>query len=214
MFEEKLYGESLNSESGRVCLDFANTADYPATDHPEEELHTYADLVGWAQSLRLLSEDQANRLIALAEQHLEETASIFELAISFRRVLYRIFAGFSNEQMPHQADVMALNGMLSRALIFLRFRMTDSGFTWEWSDGETELDCMLWPVALSAVDLLTDDEQLERIGQCADDGGCGWLFIDTSKNRTRRYCGYSCANRAKAQRHYARKKAEQDDDPA
>jgi predicted RNA-binding Zn ribbon-like protein len=213
LFEEKLYGESLSSSAGRVCLDFANTADNHASDHPDEQLHTYADLVGWAQSIGLLSEEQSGELLSLAEQQPGKTALILEQAISFREVLYRIFAAISHEQTPLQADVMALNEMLARALIFLRFRMIGDGFTWEWSGGEKELDCMLWPVALSAADLLTD-ETLERVGQCADDRGCGWLFLDMSKNRTRRYCGYGCANRAKAQRHYARKKASGDDDPA
>jgi predicted RNA-binding Zn ribbon-like protein len=213
VFEEKLYGGALNSAAGRICLDFANTADFHASDQPEEQLRTYADLIGWGQSVGLLTGEQAERLLVLAEQHPGEVASTFERAISFREVLYRIFAAISYEQTPLQADVIALNDMLSRALIFLRFRMIGDRFTWEWSGGETELDCMLWPVALSAADLLTDDV-LERVGQCADDRGCGWLFIDMSKNRTRRYCGYGCANRAKAQRHYARKKAEQDDAPS
>ncbi|MBB3453767.1 putative RNA-binding Zn ribbon-like protein [Rhizobium sp. BK313] len=38
---------------------------------------------------------------------------------------------------------------------------------------------------------------------------CGWLFIDRSKNRSRAWCDMAvCGNRAKANRHYRRKKEE------
>ncbi len=40
-------------------------------------------------------------------------------------------------------------------------------------------------------------------------GNCGWLFIDRSKNRSRAWCDMAvCGNRAKANRHYRRKKEE------
>jgi predicted RNA-binding Zn ribbon-like protein len=60
---------------------------------------------------------------------------------------------------------------------------------------------MLWPVVRDAADLLTSKE-LNRVGRCADER-CGWLFVDTSRNRSRRWCSMeSCGNRAKARRHY------------
>ncbi|GGD82355.1 CGNR zinc finger domain-containing protein [Rhizobium anhuiense] len=46
----------------------------------------------------------------------------------------------------------------------------------------------------------------ERMKIC---GNCGWLFIDRSKNRSRAWCDMAvCGNRAKANRHYRRKKEE------
>lgn len=46
----------------------------------------------------------------------------------------------------------------------------------------------------------------ERMKIC---GNCGWLFIDRSKNRSRAWCDMAvCGNRAKASRHYRRKKEE------
>ena len=65
-------------------------------------------------------------------------------------------------------------------------------------------DRILWPVARSAGELLISDK-LDRVRQCADDRGCGYLFVDTSRNRSRRWCSMeSCGNRAKAHRHYQR----------
>lgn len=52
---------------------------------------------------------------------------------------------------------------------------------------------------------LFEDEDLNRLRQC-DDGDCGWLFLDRSKNGSRRWCSSAdCGNRARARRHYQRR---------
>ncbi|TMI77299.1 MAG: hypothetical protein E6H05_00485 [Bacillati bacterium ANGP1] len=64
----------------------------------------------------------------------------------------------------------------------------------------------MWPVVWAASELLTSAD-VRRVRQCQSDDGCGWLFIDRSKNGTRRWCSMSvCGNRAKARRHYERTK--------
>jgi predicted RNA-binding Zn ribbon-like protein len=43
------------------------------------------------------------------------------------------------------------------------------------------------------------------VGQCADENGCGWLFVDISKNHSRRWCDINdCGNRAKQRRYQQR----------
>jgi predicted RNA-binding Zn ribbon-like protein len=70
--------------------------------------------------------------------------------------------------------------------------------------GRRDLDEMLRPVARSAADWLVSAD-VDRVRLCADDRGCGYLFVDTSRNRSRRWCSMeSCGNRAKARRHYER----------
>ena len=86
-----------------------------------------------------------------------------------------------------------------------RIVSTKEGFKWDWSE-ELALDRMLWFIARSAADLLTSGN-LDRVRQCGDEE-CGWLFIDTTKNRSRRWCDMTdCGNRAKARRHYSRLRA-------
>ena len=43
--------QNLKLESGRLCLDFANTLDWHASEHPIERLNTYADFVAWSKSI-------------------------------------------------------------------------------------------------------------------------------------------------------------------
>jgi predicted RNA-binding Zn ribbon-like protein len=78
------------------------------------------------------------------------------------------------------------------------------GFEWKWKFDENALEAPLYLIALSAVDLMTS-ENYRRVGQCADEDGCGWLFVDTSKNHSRRWCDINdCGNRAKQRRYQKR----------
>ena len=81
-------------------------------------------------------------------------------------------------------------------------------FAWDWTP-ENALDRVLWPVVRDAAELLSG-EDLDRVGRCAD-ANCGWLFLDTSRNHSRRWCSMKdCGNRAKARRHYQRTAASED----
>ena len=81
-----------------------------------------------------------------------------------------------------------------------------AGFGWRVEGSRlTNAPALLAPALWSAGDLLTGP-QLARVRECANDK-CLWLFLDESKNGTRRWCSMSaCGNRAKAHRHYARLK--------
>jgi predicted RNA-binding Zn ribbon-like protein len=75
---------------------------------------------------------------------------------------------------------------------------------WAWS-GERLLDDVAWRVARSAADLLTTAD-LALVRECAADT-CGWLFLDRSRNRSRRWCDMNVGgNRAKVRRHYLKTK--------
>jgi predicted RNA-binding Zn ribbon-like protein len=88
-------------------------------------------------------------------------------------------------------------------------RRAEGGFRWGWDEESDSLTKVLWPVAKAAADLLTSEgHALKRLHQCAA-SDCGWLFIDMSRNHSRRWCDMSnCGNVAKARRHYHRKKVQ------
>jgi predicted RNA-binding Zn ribbon-like protein len=62
--------------------------------------------------------------------------------------------------------------------------------------------------AQQALDLLTGDE-LPRLRECPiEAGGCGWLFLDHSRNGSRRWCRMAdCGNKVKAKGLTARRRA-------
>jgi predicted RNA-binding Zn ribbon-like protein len=197
---------TLKLLGGRLSLDFANTADWHASDHPVEFLTSYSDLVAWSQRVGILTDHQAQRLLKKAARRPEDATAVLERAIALREAIYRMFTAISHGRPPQAADLATFNAELSEALAQSRIVSTAQGFTWDWVGAEDALDQMLWPVVHDAAGLLTS-EDLDRVGQCADDR-CGWLFLDTSRNRSRRWCSMeNCGNRAKARRHYKRKRA-------
>jgi predicted RNA-binding Zn ribbon-like protein len=160
----------------------------------------------------LIGESDAQHWLNEGTRRPDEAAETLEWAIGLREALYRVFTALTTGDRPTAADMSIVNQALADALPHLRLATQPEGIAWEWEEPDAALEWFLWPVSRSAADLLTSSPDLERVGVCEDDRGCGWLFLDTSKNHSRRYCGYGCANRAKARRHYARKKRQADDD--
>jgi predicted RNA-binding Zn ribbon-like protein len=193
------------SEAGVLCLDFANTMNWHASEHPIESLNNYADLVAWAQQTGALTGREAQQLSQAAEDRVAEVADILGHAIDLREAIYRIFSATTAGYSPAPADLVTLNAALNQALPHLQVVQREVGFIWAWIHTHDALDVMLWPVARSAAELLTSD-RLDRVKVCEDDRGCGYLFLDMSKNRSRRWCSMeSCGNRAKVRRHRRRK---------
>jgi predicted RNA-binding Zn ribbon-like protein len=206
MIETELYGGQLNLNEARLCLDFANTVEWHASNHPEESLNSYADLVGWAKRAAILTDEEAQYLQQKAAQQPAAASESLIKAIDLREAIYRIFAAIANERPVEDADLALLNNWLAETAGRLQVTQTASGFDWRWRGKEQALAWMLWPVVQSAAELLLSPE-LDQVKQCDDDRGCGWLFLDTSRNRSRRWCSMqSCGNRAKVRR-YRRQQA-------
>ncbi|MSP13992.1 MAG: hypothetical protein EXR62_13680 [Chloroflexi bacterium] len=205
MEEQEKPENSFGLIAGWLCLDFTNTVSREDHTLNHERLHSYADLVAWSQQAQILNPAAAQELLWEAWQRPEATTRVVAQAIQLREVIYEIFSDIAAGRKALPASLAQLNGALAQALVHSRVVPQEEGFAWEWEEDTTALVRVLWPVAKSAADLLIDGE-LDRVGECANDA-CGWLFIDTSRNHSRRWCDMKdCGNRAKAQRHYTRKK--------
>ncbi len=190
---------------GRLCLDFTNTLSDRATNIPREHLQCYQDLVAWSLQTSILTTEEAQQLLALAERATEEATWIYQQAIMLREALFRTFEALALEQTPEEADLTLLNTMLVVALPHRQLVLQHTHFVWEWVMSQGALDSILWRIVHSATDLLTSDE-IHNVKVCSADN-CNWLFLDTSKNQSRRWCSMNgCGNRAKVRKHYIRKK--------
>ena len=188
-----------------LCLDFTHTLENRFSARPEELLLNYEDLVAWGVFQQLLTKDEARYLLLIARERQGEARAALIRAIDAREALYRIFYAISEEEEPHESDMTQMNTLLAEAMSHARLLRTDDGYRWDWQTDEGELNSILWQVVRSAADLLTS-ERLDDVRACAADD-CRWLFLDTSKNHSRRWCDMqTCGNQAKARRHYSRKK--------
>ncbi len=191
-------GYVFELSGGSLCLDFANTVDARLSAEPQERLGDYGDLVRWGVQSETLTAGQARRLLAAAEREVGRAAAVLRRAHELREAIFEVFSARAREAQPAAAAIDTLNKELPKALTRLRLVEDGADYRTEW-EGEGALDRMLWPVVRSAAELLTSDE-LGRVRECAADN-CAWLFLDRSKNRSRRWCDMAvCGNRDKVRR--------------
>jgi predicted RNA-binding Zn ribbon-like protein len=151
-----------------------------------------------------MREEQVQMLKRKAATQPDESTAIFRKSLDLREAVYRIFVAKTKGKSPADRDLEILNSFLAHLTSGAQIVYRSSRFEWGWHFDENALEAPLWILALSAVDLLTS-ENVKWVGQCADEEGCGWLFVDTSKNHSRRWCDINdCGNRAK-QRRYQRR---------
>src|SRR5215204_6704708 len=156
-----------------------------------------------------LSEEGAARLLLEAEGRSREAAASYERAVSLREMVYRVFSAIARGVNPDPSDLDLLStahvGTLERHHIT---ETEDGSFGWVRVEGTDDLEEPLWAVVLSATSLLTSGP-LDRVKACLlEEGGCGWLFRDASKNKSRRWCAIGdCGTRVNMRRLYARKRA-------
>jgi predicted RNA-binding Zn ribbon-like protein len=185
-----------------LSLDFCNTL-HDRKSTPLELLTGYDRLLVWSQDAHILTEEEAQLLTEEARFHQEEAAAVLRQAIDLREAIFHLCAAYIQHSPAEETDLITFNTALSMAHSCIV--PGEHGFAWDWLPKEGALDRMLWPVVRTAADLLTSEE-LKDARICASDT-CGWLFIDQSKNHTRRWCDMkSCGNRAKARKHYIEKK--------
>ena len=192
--------------AGALCLDFANTIHNSHADDKGEELHNMSDLLQWTKDAALLSSADHDRLAAHYSRSFRESAAALAKAITIRDLLLSIFASIANGRSVSSQRLSDLNSALAHAPGLLRVRKNSDRIETEWTSASEGLQQVLFPVLTSAAELLASD-RLGRIRECAS-ADCTWLFLDESRNRSRRWCDMSaCGNRMKARRHYQRAQA-------
>ena len=193
-----------DATSLELCLDFADTVDWRKSDAAKETLSNYGDLVAWGRKKGLLGQGQAERLEKLARANGSIEEEVMREAYRLREAIFRVFSASAHERRADPRDVEILNEYLAKGSAKMMVQPTGKGFRWAWRD-DSSADLMLFPVARSAADLLTS-EDLARVKECAnEEQGCGWLFLDSSKSQTRKWCSMeSCGNRMKFRAYYDR----------
>ena len=196
---------SIKLSGGALCLDFANTVHCYGCADPGEYLNSYHDLVAWSRHVGTITDEEAKTLSRRAAGHPAEAKSAHRRAIELREAIYRIFTITLKAQSPAQEDLAIFNNFLAEAMMRSQIVKTQEGFYWDMMGNKAKLDWILNPIIRSAADLLVSEE-FRRVKKCGDPI-CGWLFLDTSRNHSRRWCDMAdCGNRAKASRFYKKNK--------
>ncbi len=199
---------------GAVCLDFANTvSSYLApAGQLVDHMTDYPSLLSWAHQAGLIDDATLARLRRVAVRHAGEVGRVLERAHELRAAVYAAFASAARGKRAPADALATLSGFhagtSARQRLVARTSAGTTAYELECSCEEDALDQMLWPVARSAIELLTSERHTRvRVCEAASQETCTWLFVDESKNHSRRWCSMrDCGNRAKVRRHYQRKK--------
>ena len=190
--------------AGEPCLDLVNTVAWRRTEHPVDYLETPEDLLAWGGQAGLIDPGEPG-LPASGDL---QGSSVDDLARmhALREAIHRVVTAAMERSAPDHDDLAILNRAVSEARARQRLVPTGHGrFAWEW-DGGSAADRVLWGVAMSAASLLASPA-IDRVRVCAGPG-CGWLFVDRSRNRSRRWCDTrDCGNRERVRRHFAARRA-------
>jgi predicted RNA-binding Zn ribbon-like protein len=190
---------------GHHALDFVNTVDWRGDRTRRRDLLvTFEDLLAWAKAAKLLETADVRAMSVAAQRDEARAIRSLRRARRLREVLARVLAAAGGEARPAARDLRLLNASLGAAMRHRRLELRGTALVWSWADRTQDVfDSLLWPIVLAAAELLASESRTQ-IHECGGEG-CGWLFLDTSRNRRRRWCTMQgCGNRAKARRFYER----------
>jgi predicted RNA-binding Zn ribbon-like protein len=206
-------GHRFDLDGGTVSLDFINTVSgMRGSTNPRNRLQAFVDIVYWAEQVGLIDARQAARLYATADQEPARAAEAHRKAIRRREALHDVVLAAVDARSTPAAALETVNAWITDALVHRRFRTIAPGKFEAALEDDGDLLAFLRPVALDAAELLEHEVSHGLVGVCEERlvGRCAWLFLDTTKNHSRRFCTMKeCGNRAKQRRHYQRKRVAQ-----
>ena len=190
-------GYTFDFCGGHLAIDFTNTVGDRGSERVEH-FRTFGDVVAWAEARGILARGAAAALRQRAADEPEAAARAFRSALVLREALYHLLAAASSGRRIRPADLNVVNQHVADTFKGAALAPSGGRFSLE-TRADTWLDLVTRPVVRAAVDLLTSDT-LKHVGRCADEE-CAWLFLDTTRSRTRRWCDMrSCGNRNKVRR--------------
>jgi len=192
----------------RLCLDFVNTVGWRGRNDAKDFFDTYTDLLIWSRYVNILKAKDFDMLNQRAKKYPDEAKKVLKGAIALREALYALFSARSEGITLPKNALTTFNNFLSQAMSHSQIIQKDKGFEWSTDGDRNSLDWILNPVIQSAAELLISVD-IGKVKLCGDIE-CGWIFLDSSRNQSRRWCDMKdCGNRAKARRFYRKKKSGQ-----
>ncbi len=204
--DRELRAAALPLIGNELALDLANTASGRGTPTHLDHLGRPEHVVAWARHARALSPADGERLETALAANPKLAARLLKRAHELREVVHAVGAALAAGREVDAASVAHLMRIHADCVARARLVHDDGHYVWSWDPADGVVEAVLGPVTLSALTLLTQSD-LSRIKQCRGER-CGWLFFDTTKNKSRRWCEMEvCGNRAKQRRFHRRKTA-------
>ncbi len=183
---------------GHPAIDLVNTLDWRFRENGAEELlASYSDLLRFAEQCELLTAKQVRQIIRVSPDR--TAASALVACRELREAAAEILYAAVDDRTPPGSQIKTLDRLFKEARERQRLTWSSYRLRWEWPASEGGPELPIWILSLSTARLLVSDN-MRRLRAC-ENPECRWLFLDTSKNHTRRWCDMKiCGNRMKARR--------------
>jgi predicted RNA-binding Zn ribbon-like protein len=176
---------------GLYCLDFCNTFDHRRHPPAYDFLPDRKAVLEWGRAQGTLS--RRDRAAASAGPSMARVRKV-------RTLIFRLLLPFSRSASPSPADLSAFQKILRQTTGKMELVSAGGRYCLACPTGDP-VERIVCEAVRSTAELLLSNRG-DRIRECQ---GCGWLFFDSTRNRSRRWCTMAiCGNRAKARRHYQR----------
>jgi predicted RNA-binding Zn ribbon-like protein len=180
-----------------LCLSLANTRNWRRAKAPDEHMLDYSDVLRWGEKRGLVDAGEALQLAATAGLRARVARAEFAATLALREAIYRVFSARAQGREADASDIATIGASFNDAVAQLELVVVEGKLTARARRAEPGLEAIRLHAALSAVSLLTS-EFAAKVKECADDRGCGWLFLDGTRNGSRRFCfSNECGNRAR-----------------
>jgi predicted RNA-binding Zn ribbon-like protein len=196
---------SLPLVGSEIAFDLSNTSSGRGGPKHLEHLSSAADVIRWAQHARVINADEGAWLTKVIDADHGLARRLLKRTLDLREIIYAIGTALAAGAPPPKDQIDILAQIHANCLARAHLVPHDEGFVWSWRVADGPVERILGPIALSILTLLTQ-ANLSRVKQCEGEH-CGWIFFDTTKNKSRRWCEMEvCGNRAKQRRHHGSKK--------
>ena len=195
--------ETLEHVGGPVCLDFTNTIKHRYEEPYVDYLSGTEEWLIWTKRSDLITDAELKLIQKYIRQNPIKSQKELQGVIRSRESIYEIFKSISHDQKPPSDSLQLFTKKLHFA--FKRFSLTiGANRKVSWSDKVVDLLTPLAPIVMSAYELLNSNT-LDRVKDCKN---CGWLYLDKSKNNSRKWCSMlTCGSSDKARRYYRKTKS-------
>lgn len=185
------------------ALDLVNTLDWRFRTRPEELLATYDDVLRFLIQSSMIAPKEAENLTRVTTSRQGEALRL--RCIALREATAKVLYAVVEDREPDPAPIDQLETFFQDARKRQDLVWSGGRLQWKMAPAPPTPDIPLWLLARSVEELLLSDD-MQRLRAC-ENHDCRWLFLDTSKNHTRRWCDMKlCGNRMKARRFKAQHK--------
>jgi predicted RNA-binding Zn ribbon-like protein len=188
-----------------LCIALANTCERRGTRRSIDRLGCVDDLLRFARAQGVWDDDASARLAREAGARPRAAAAELAATLALREAIARVLG---DRERAAPGDLSLLARTFDAAHRAVRLELGVGTLRARARGREAGLESVRLQAAVSAMVLL-GSTRVARVRRCADDRGCGRIFIDTTRNGSRRYClAGECGNRARQAAFRARHRTE------